>query len=50
MNERFTVKLTERAIKDLERLQDLEAQMTRRLLGLELDPMKGHPLSGSLRG
>lgn len=49
-NERFTVELTRQAEKDLSQLRPWTGRAVQELLRLESDPMRGHPLKGSLRG
>lgn len=49
-SERFTVRLTRTAEKDLARLRGLSGRATRALLLLEHDPYRGHTLAGSLHG
>jgi mRNA-degrading endonuclease RelE of RelBE toxin-antitoxin system len=46
----YRVELTEQAEKDLTRLRPFVAEATRALLALETDPLRGHTLTGSLRG
>lgn len=49
-SDRFEVELTNQAEKDLKDLRPWVAEATRALLTLESDPLRGHMLTGSLRG
>lgn len=44
------VEFTAQAEKDVFRLRGLREKALRAILQLEQDPLKGHPLSGSLKG
>lgn len=44
------VELTARAEKDVDRLRGLRGKALRALMQLEQDPLKGHTLTGALRG
>ncbi len=46
----FSVELTAQAKKDLKRLCSWTERVSRAIPQLELDPLRGHPLTGSLRG
>jgi mRNA interferase RelE/StbE len=48
--ERFEVQLTAQAEKDLKTLRPYLPKVMRALLALEQNPLKGHTLTGSLRG
>jgi mRNA-degrading endonuclease RelE of RelBE toxin-antitoxin system len=48
--ERFEVKLTREAAKDLKRLRPWAEQAAQAISVLEEDPYRGHPLTGSLKG
>ena len=50
MRDRYTVELTEQATKDVRKLRPWAEQVIRNLLILETEPMRGHVLTGSLRG
>ncbi len=45
MSRQYRVEVTERALKDLDRLQDLRDGAVQDLISLEQDPHKGHALS-----
>ena len=49
-SQRFEVVLTRQAERDLRDLRPWTAQATRVLLQLEEQPLRGHPLTGSLSG
>jgi hypothetical protein len=46
----YDLRLTRNAEEDLLVLRNLTAQAAIELLALKQDPLKGHPLQGSLRG
>jgi mRNA-degrading endonuclease RelE of RelBE toxin-antitoxin system len=48
--DRYTVELTRQAEKDLKDLRPWTRQATAEILRLEVEPRRGHTLSGSLRG
>lgn len=50
MNSSFQVHLTRSAEEDLIRLRDLMSKAVEEILILKQDPLKGHPLKGSLAG
>ena len=50
MSDRYSVELTEQAKKDVKKLRPWAEQVIRILLTLETEPLRGHTLTGSLRG
>jgi len=50
MDSSFQVHLTRNAEKDLLRLRELMPKAVEQILTLKQDPLKGHPLKGSLAG